>query len=392
MNTSVLKDLSLSAVLAGLIAVLVSFASTAVLMVQAGQAAGLDAGAIGSWIGAVCLAIGIPGAWLSLKWRTPAVFAWSTAGAAMLISGLPGVPFDQAVGAFVVAAAMTLACGILGWVDPILRRIPPEIAAAMLAGVLLHFGIGIFGSLEVDPVLALSMIAAYLLGRRWLPRYAIFVVLVVGLGVVLSGDTSRFRGVAWTMTAFHWTTPAFSWQATISLAIPLFIIAMASQNLPGLAILQAAGYRPQASKSVAASGLFGILSAPLGAHSITLAAIVAAIVSGKEAHPDPARRYWAAATYGLVYIPLSLAAGAVALFFQALPATFVAGLAGLALIGPIMGGLTTAMATPEKREAALITLLATASGFTIGGIGSAFWGLVAGLLANMILTPRRVGH
>ena len=389
MNTPILKEISLSAVLAGLVAVLVSFASTAVLMVQAGQSAGLDVAHIGSWVGAVCLAIGIPGAWLSLKWRTPAVFAWSTAGAAMLITGLPGMPFDQAIGAFLVAAAMTLACGLLGWVDPILRRIPPEIAAAMLAGVLLHFGIGIFSALNVDTALALTMIAAYLLGRRWLPRYSIFVVLVTGLVVVLSGDTSRFQGIAWTMTQFHWTTPSFTWQATVSIAVPLFIIAMASQNLPGLAILQAAGYQPRASRSVAASGLFGMLSAPLGAHSITLAAIVAAIVSSKEAHPDPARRYWAAATYGLVYIPLSLAAGAVALFFQALPLTFVAGLAGLALIGPIMGGLTTAMATTEKREAALITLLATASGFSLWGIGSAFWGLVAGLIANAILTPRK---
>jgi len=389
LTTSALKELSLPAVLAGLVAVLVSFASTAVLMVQAGQSAGLDAAHIGSWVGAVCLAIGIPGAWLSIRWRTPAVFAWSTAGAAMLITALPGVPFDQAVGAFLLAAAMTLACGLLGWVDPILRRIPPEIAAAMLAGVLLHFGIGIFRALDVDIVLALSMIVAYLLGRRWLPRYSIFIVLVVGLAVVMSGDTSRFSGIEWTMTQFVWTTPTFTWQATISLAIPLFIIALASQNLPGLAILQAAGFKPQASRSVAASGLFGVLFAPFGAHSITLAAIVAAIVSGKEAHPDPSKRYWAAATYGLVYIPLSLAAGAVALFFEALPVTFVAVLAGLALIGPIMGGMTTAMATVEKREAALITLLATASGFSVWGIGSAFWGLIAGLIANMVLTPRR---
>ena len=389
MNAPALKELYLPAVLAGLVAVLVSFASTAVLMVQAGQSAGLDTAHIGSWVGAVCLAIGIPGAWLSIKWRTPVVFAWSTAGAAMLIAVLPGVPFEQAVGAFMLAALMTLACGLLGWVDPILRRIPPEIAAAMLAGVLLQFGIGIFRALDVDTALALAMIAAYLLGRRWLPRYSIFIVLTVGLGVVMSGDTSRFREIEWAMTEFVWTTPAFTWQATVSLAIPLFIIAMASQNLPGLAILQAAGFRPQASKTVAASGAFGLLFAPLGAHSITLAAIVAAIVSGKEAHTDPSKRYWAAATYGLVYIPLSLAAGAVALFFEALPATFVAVLAGLALIGPIMGGLTTAMATAEKREAALITLLATASGFSVWGIGSAFWGLIAGLVANVVLTARK---
>lgn len=389
MKSTLASDISLSAILAGLVAVLVSFASTAVLMVKAGESAGLDATGIGSWIGSVCLALGVAGAWLTLKWRMPVVFAWSTAGVALLIPALVGMPFEQAVGAFLVAAALTFACGMMGWVDPVLRRIPPEIAAAMLAGVLLNFGIGVFRALDKDITMVLVMIAGYLVGRRWFARYAIFAVMAVGLVVVMAGDVTRFQGIDWHITHFVWTTPVFTWQATVSIAIPLFIVAMASQNLPGLAILQAAGYTPRASRSVAASGAVGMLAAPFGAHSITLAAIVAAIVSSKEAHADPAKRYWAAATYGLVYIPLSLAAGAVALFFQALPVAFVAALAGLSLMGPIMGGLSTAMASPDKREAALITLLATASGFTLWGVGSAFWGLVAGLIANWALSPRR---
>jgi len=384
-----LSELSLPAVVAGLVAVLVSFGSTSVLMLKAGQAAGLDAAGIGSWIGSVCLALGITGAWLTLKWRTPVILAWSSAGAVLLIPALVGVPFNEAVGAFMAAAALTLACGIMGWIDPILKRIPPEIAAAMLAGVLLNFGIGIFRALDADAVVALAMIASYLVGRRWVPRYAIFVVIVVGLAVVLSDGFERFDGLPWTVTQFVWTTPVFAWQSILSIGVPLFIVAMASQNLPGLAILQAAGFEPRASHAVAASGAAGLIAAPFGAHSITLAAIVAAIVSGKEAHPDPSKRYWAAAVYGLVYIPLSLGAGAVVLFFGALPAAFIAALAGLALIGPILGGMTTAMANPNTREAALITLMATASGFTVWGIGSAFWGLVAGLIANVMLHPRR---
>ena len=382
-------DLSIPALVAGIVAVLVSFCSTAVLMVKAGESAGLSAAAIGSWIGAICLGLGVTGAYLSIKLRVPVIYAWSTPGAALLIPVLAGVPFDQAVGAFMLAAALTLMCGLMGWVDVILRRIPPELAAAMLAGVLFNFGMGVFKALESDMWLVLVMMATYLIGRRWFARYAIFGVLLAGLALALPGHGAVLASLDWGITRFVWTTPSFSVQAAVSIAIPLFIVAMASQNLPGLAILQAAGYRPKASQTVAASGMAGLLTAPFGAHSITLGAIVAAIMSGKEAHPDPTRRYWAAATYGILYIALTFCAGAVAMLFEALPPAYVAALAGLALLGPIMGGLTTAMANQEKREAALITVLATASGFTLGGIGSAFWGLVAGMIADAVLTQHR---
>ncbi|CPQ33935.1 transporter [Bordetella pertussis] len=373
----------MSAIVAGLVAVLVSFGGTAVLMVQAGHAAGLDAARIGSWLGSICLALGVGGALISLRSRIPVVFAWSTPGAALLVTGLVGVPFDQAVGAFVLAAALTLACGVFGWIDPIVRRIPAELAAAMLAGVLLNFGMGIFGSIAAQPVLVLSMCAAYLLGRRWAPRFAVLAVLVVGLAAASSLDLLRLGHVQWAWTEFVWTTPSFTWQAAISLGIPLFVVAMASQNLPGLAILQAAGYRPHASR------LVGLLAAPFGAHSVTLGAIIAALCAGPEAHANPGRRYVAAATYGLTYVLLSVAAGAVAVFFQALPGALIAALAGLALLGAIMGGMTTAMADPQRREAALVTLLATASGISFWGIGSAFWGLAAGLATHGALAWRR---
>ncbi|MFJ1148446.1 benzoate/H(+) symporter BenE family transporter [Bordetella bronchiseptica] len=381
--------LSLSAIVAGLVAVLVSFGGTAVLMVQAGHAAGLDAARIGSWLGSICLALGVGGALISLRSRMPVVFAWSTPGAALLVTGLVGVPFDQAVGAFVLAAALTLACGVFGWIDPIVRRIPAELAAAMLAGVLLNFGMGIFGSIAAQPVLVLSMCAAYLLGRRWAPRFAVLAVLVVGLAAASSLDLLRLGHVQWAWTEFVWTTPSFTWQAAISLGIPLFVVAMASQNLPGLAILQAAGYRPPASRLVGLTGLAGLLAAPFGAHSVTLGAIIAALCAGPEAHADPGRRYVAAATYGLTYVLLSVAAGAVAVFFQALPGALIAALAGLALLGAIMGGMTTAMADPQRREATLVTLLATASGISFWGIGSAFWGLAAGLATHGALAWRR---
>ncbi|MCH4587558.1 benzoate/H(+) symporter BenE family transporter, partial [Achromobacter xylosoxidans] len=361
----------------------------AVLMVQAGHAAGLDAARIGSWIGSLSLVLGLGGAAYSLRTGLPIVMAWSTPGAALLVTALAGVPFPEAIGAFVLAAALTLACGLFGWIDPILRRIPGEVAAAMLAGVLLNFGMGIFTNVGKQPALVLAMCAAYLVCRRWAPRYAVLVVMAVAVAMAAGLGLIQVDQLDWHLTEFVWTTPVFSMQAAVSLGVPLFVVAMASQNLPGLAILQAAGYRPPASRLVAATGLLGLLAAPFGAHSVTLGAISAAICTGPEAHAEPSKRYIAAATYGVSYFALSIVAGAVAVFFQALPAALLAALAGLALLGTIMGGMAAAMANPQRREAALITLLATASGFSFWGIGSAFWGLVAGLLAHTVFEYRR---
>ncbi len=383
------RDLSASAIAAGLVAVLVSFGGTAVLMVQAGHAAGLDAARIGSWIGSLSLVLGLGGAAYSLRTGLPIVMAWSTPGAALLVTALAGVPFPEAIGAFVLAAALTLACGLFGWIDPILRRIPGEVAAAMLAGVLLNFGMGIFTNVGKQPALVLAMCAAYLVCRRWAPRYAVLMVMAVAVAMAAGLGLVQVDQLDWHLTEFVWTTPVFSMQAAVSLGVPLFVVAMASQNLPGLAILQAAGYRPPASRLVAATGFLGLLAAPFGAHSVTLGAISAAICTGPEAHAERSKRYIAAATYGVSYFALSIVAGAVAVFFQALPAALLAALAGLALLGTIMGGMAAAMANPQRREAALITLLATASGFSFWGIGSAFWGLVAGLLAHTVFEFKR---
>ncbi|WP_287932156.1 benzoate/H(+) symporter BenE family transporter [Achromobacter sp.] len=383
------RDLSASAIAAGLVAVLVSFGGTAVLMVQAGHAAGLDAARIGSWIGSLSLVLGLGGAAYSLRTGLPIVMAWSTPGAALLVTALAGVPFPEAIGAFVLAAALTLACGLFGWIDPILGSIPGEVAAAMLAGVLLNFGMGIFTNVGKQPALVLAMCAAYLVCRRWAPRYAVLMVMAVAVAMAAGLGLVQVDQLDWHLTEFVWTTPVFSMQAAVSLGVPLFVVAMASQNLPGLAILQAAGYRPPASRLVAATGFLGLLAAPFGAHSVTLGAISAAICTGPEAHAEPSKRYIAAATYGVSYFALSIVAGAVAVFFQALPAALLAALAGLALLGTIMGGMAAAMANPQRREAALITLLATASGFSFWGIGSAFWGLVAGLLAHTVFEFKR---
>lgn len=386
---SFIRDLSPSAIVAGLVAVLISFGGTAVLMVQAGHSAGLSVQQIGSWLGSICLALGLGGLVLSLYSRIPIVLAWSTPGAALLVTALVGIPFDQAVGAFILASILAIACGVLGWIDPIMRRVPAEIASAMLAGVLLNFGLGIFTNINEQPTLVLSMCVAYLIGKRFVPRYAIVMVIAVALLITYATNPFQINHVDWQFTQFTWTTPSFTWQAAISIGIPLFVVALASQNLPGLAILQAYGYHPAASRLVGVTGVLGLLAAPFGAHSITLGAITAAICTGPESHPDPSRRYIAAATYGLTYVVLSVAAGTIALFFQALPVALLATLAGLALLSAILGGMANAMANPAHRESALITLLATASGFSAWGIGSAFWGLIAGLTAHAVFTYRQ---
>ncbi len=270
------------------------------------------------------LALGLGGVWLSLRTRLPIVLAWSTPGAALLITALSGVPFAEAVGAFVVAAALALACGLLGWVDPIARRIPPQIASAMLAGVLLNFGIGVFGAMGRQAMLVVPMALVYLVPKRHAPRYAILTVLSTGLAVAAMQGLLTFGDAHWRLTEFVWTTPVFTWRGIVSLAIPLFVVGMASQNLPGLAVLQAAGYRDAlASRVIAVSGGVGLIASRRSArHSVTLAAIIAAICTGREAHPDPARRYVAAVSYGAAYVVPSehRRLGAVAVFFQALPA------------------------------------------------------------------------
>lgn len=383
------RDFSLSALVAAFVAVLVGFGGTVVLIVQAGQAAGLSPAQIGSWVGSISLAIGVGGMFLSLRYRAPVVLAWSTPGAALLATSLVGLPFGEAVGAFVLAGVLVMLCGLMGWVEPIVRRIPAELAAAMLAGVLIRFGLDVFTSMGEQGWLVLAMCAAYLGGRRLLPRYAMLAVLGVGLTAAWARGLLDLGALQWGLTDFVWTTPVFTLQSAIGLGIPLFVVAMASQNLPGLAVLQASGYTLPASPLMTITGLVSVLSAPFGAHGTTLAAITAAICTGREAHPDPAKRYVAGVLYAVMYLALGLVGAAVAGFFQALPHALVAAVAGLALFGAIMGGLAGAMSNAERREPALITLLATASGATFFGVGSAFWGLVGGLVAYAVLVPRQ---
>ncbi len=380
-----LADTSTSAVVAGFIAMLTGYTSSLVLMFQAGQAAGLTNGQISSWIWALSIGMAICCIGLSLRYRAPIMIAWSTPGAALLITSLPGVPYSEAIGAYIFASGLIVLIGLTGTFDHLMRRIPASIAAALLAGVLFKIGLEICVAAEQQPLLVVAMLVAYLLGKRLLPRYAVLAALIVGS--VLAGvfGLLNFEHFELQLAVPEWTTPSFSLAAAISIGIPLFIVAMASQNLPGMAVLRANGYDVPASPLLSITGLTSILLAPFGSHGIHMAAISAAICAGPEAHEDPKKRYTAAIWCGVFYAIAGIFGATLAALFAALPKALILSIAALALFASIIGGLTQAMSEPKEREAALITFLVTASGMTLFSVGSAFWGIVAGLLTLAIL-------
>lgn len=380
-----LADTSPSAVVAGFIAMLTGYTSSLVLMFQAGQAAGLSSGQISSWIGSLSIGMAICCIGLSLRYRAPIMIAWSTPGAALLITSLPGVPYSEAIGAYMLASGLIVLIGLTGTFDRIMRRIPGSLAAALLAGVLFKIGLEICVAAEQQPVLVIAMLLAYLLGKRLLPRYAVLAALLVGSGLAGVLGLLNFEQFELQLAVPEWTTPHFSLAASISIGIPLFIVAMASQNLPGMAVLRANGYDVPASPLLTTTGFTSMLLAPFGSHGIHMAAISAAICAGPEAHEDPRKRYTAAIWCGVFYGIAGIFGATLAALFSALPKALILSIAALALFASIIGGLSQAMSEPKEREAALITFLVTASGMTLLSVGSAFWGIVAGLLTLVIL-------
>ena len=381
-----LSDLSLSAATAGFVAVLVGFTSSVAIVFQAATSLGATPAQISSWMWALGLGMGLCTLLPSLWLRQPVMVAWSTPGAAVLATAgiAGGFGMAEATGAFIVCAALITLFGVTGWFEKLLSRIPMPIASALLAGVLTRFGLDAFVALKSAFALVLLMLAAYLVGRRLWPRYAVPGVLVAGIAFATFNGQLHLEGVHWGLTVPVFTAPEFSWRATVSLALPLFVVTMASQNLPGVAAIRAAHYDMPISKIVTLTGLATLVLAPFGAFALNLSAITAAICMGREAHPDPEKRYMAAASCGLIYCVIGLFGAAVTGVLTAFPRELVVGIAGLALLGSIGGGLALALREEAHREAALITFLVTLSGVSLAGIGSAFWGVVAGALALFV--------
>ncbi|AJZ57323.1 benzoate transporter family protein [Paraburkholderia fungorum] len=383
------SDMSLSAVVAGFVAMMTGYTSALVLMFQAGQAAHLTDAQISSWIWALSIGMAVCTIGLSLRFRAPIVIAWSTPGAALLVSSLPHVAYPEAIGAFIVCAVLLTVVGLTGWFDTLMKKIPAGIASALLAGILFEIGIEIFRAAQFQTALVLTMFFTYLIVKRFAPRYAIVTTLIVGTlaaGALGLLDFSRFH-VALAHPVF--TMPVFSVAASISIGIPLFIVATASQNVPGIAVLRADGYTTPSAPLIATTGIASLLLAPFGSHGINLAAITAAICTGPEAHENRNKRYTAALWCGIFYLIAGIFGATIAALFAALPKALVVSVAALALFGSIMSGLANAMQDTKQREAALVTFMVTASGLTLLSIGSAFWGLVAGVLTQLVLNLRR---
>lgn len=392
------------AVVAGLVAVLISYAGPLLLVLQAAQAGHLSAAQVTSWVWAISIGAGACGLWMSWRQRVPVVCAWNTPGAALLASALVALPYSQVIGVYLVAAAALLLIGWTGVFDRLMARIPRSLCAAMLAGILLRFGVDAFGAarstVEGAPWLVGAMFAGYLLFKQRSARYAIALTLLLGValwqwlgwGQVAAQPPVSALGTlpsAWGLALPVWTTPEFSWAAILSTAVPLAVLCLTGQQVPGVAVLRASGYTTHNNNQlIAGTGLASLLLAPFGAHGINLAAITAAICTGEEAHPLPEKRWVAGVACGLFYLLLGSFAGAITYAFAQLPAALASTVAGLALLGAIQNGLTSALAEPSEREAALITFVVTASNVSLLGLGAACWGLALGLLTWWVLTPR----
>lgn len=386
---NLLKDCSLSAVVAGMIATFISYAGPLVIIFHAAQSASLSPETLSSWVWAISIGSGVLGAVLSLRWRVPVVIAWSIPGSALLVTALPHTGLNQAIGAYLVANLILLLIGLSGAFDRIIARLPGSIAAGMQAGILFSFGTEVFRALPAQPMLVLSMFVTYIVMRRAWPRYAVAAVLLVGGAITLLGGHLRSEALVFALATPQWITPEFNLAAILNLSLPLVLVALTGQFMPGMAVLRNAGFNTPASPIISASALGGMLLAPFGCHGLNLAAVTASLCAGKEAHENPKRRYIAALSGSATYLVFGIAGATLVSLFAAFPAALIAALAGLALYGAISDALVRSLAEPKERDAGLFTFLVTASGVSFLGMSAAFWGLMFGVLTHFLIVARR---
>ncbi len=387
-HKQLLKDLSIPAIAAGFVAVLVSYSGPLAIFFQAAQSAEISNAMMTSWVWAISIGAAVSGILLSLWLKVPVVTAWSAPGTALLVTLFPGLSLNEAIGAYLTAAVIIFLIGVTGSFDRIIRMIPPGIASAMMAGILFQFGVGVFVSLESVPALAIGMIIAYLLFKRLTPRYSLVLLLIAGVTLAVLLEGASLEGVSFQFADPQFIRPEWTWNATLSLAIPLVLVSLTGQFLPGMAILRTSGYSTPAKPIVIVASLTSFFTAFFGGITTVIAAITAAICTSKEAHEDPDKRYVAGVANGVFYLIGGIFAGTIVALFTSLPGEFVAVLAGLALIGAISSNISAFAAEKSHLEASVITFIATASGISFLGLGSAFWGVVVGALAYNLLHRR----
>ena len=368
-----------SLISSSLAAVVVGFASTILVIMEAARNVGATPSQQASWAAALCFGMAVSSFILSWRYRMPMITAWSTPGAVLIATSGSGISYQNALGAFVVAGLLMVVAGLIKPLEKAIEKIPAPIAAAMLAGVLLRYTLGVPGAALAMPLAVLPLVAVFFGLRLFYPLYAVPVVVVAG--VAIAGFSGSFAGSCcdFGLTALEWTTPAFDVQTILSIGVPLFLVTMASQNLPGFAVLRASGYQPPVQPALLVTGATSVVLAPFGSHAVNMAAITASMVTGPDCHPDPDKRWLVAWPYLVLYGVIGLMAASFVEVLGALPKELITAIAGLALFSPLMGGVTAMMKEPRDIESALVTFLVTASGITILGVGSAFWGLAAGL-------------
>lgn len=383
------KDFSISAVVAGFVAVLVGFTSSVALIFQAAQNLQATPEQTASWLWALGIGMAVPSIILSYFYRLPILIAWSTPGAAVIASAAAAghLTLSQATGAFISCAVMIAIAGFSGGFEKIMNRLPLPLASALLAGVLSKFALDAFTATPANPWLVLPMFGAYLLGRNLWPRWNVPVILLLGVGIAIFQGRFNADAVPLEITLPVWVTPEFSLRTFIGVALPLFLVTMASQNLPGVAVFKANGYEPPVSKIIGWSGVANVFVAPFGGYTLNLAAITAAFCMNSEAHPEPGKRYVAAMSAGFFYGMVGIFGATIAGLFAAFPHELVLAVAGLALIGTIANAMAAATVDERYREASMISFFVVLSGISFLGIGSAFWGIVAGVL---VLSVRKI--
>ena len=384
-----LNDFSVPAVFAGFITFLVGISVSAVLVIQAAQTLGANTEQITSWFWALGLAIGLSGLLLSWKFKYPVATSWSTAGLALILATGSGYNLNEAIGAFLVCGLLTAILGFSGVFQKVLSYIPQSLTSAMLAGVLLKFGIALFASMQNEWAFILSLLVAYILSKRFWPRYSIVITVIAGIAMCPIFLNFSMPSIDFGMAKPVWVTPEFSSSAILGLALPLFVINMASQYLPGLAMIKSYGYNPHVNHLIGWTGMAQALLAPFGSYSVNIAAISAAISLDDQVHPDPQKRYIAGMSCGFFYILMGIFAATLTSFLMSFPAIFITALAGIALLGTISHNIAIAFHEVSDREAALLTFLFSASGIQFFGIGSAFWGLIFGFAVHLILKLRK---
>ena len=382
------QDWSLSASVAGFLAVLIAYAGPLVIFFQAAQAAQVSEAMMASWIWGISIGTAIPGIYLSIKYKAPIVTAWSAPGTVLLVTLFPQMSINEAVAAYIISAIVIFMVGATGYFDKVLQWIPNSIAAGMMAGILFQFGLALFVATDTMPFIIFSMLGCYLLAKRLSPRYTMIWVLLCGVTLSLLLGKMNPVDINFTMTIPVLIWPEWSWHSTFNLAIPLILVSLSGQFLPGMAILNLSGYDTPAKPIVMATSIASLAVACVGGITITLAAITAALCTGKDAHELKEKRYIAGVANGIFYLLGGLFASSIVLVFSLLPKELIAALAGLALIGAISANITVAMKDDSQRESALITFLATASGMQFLGFSSVFWGICIGMIAHYILTKK----